>query len=70
MIILLEQSQQTLSDLGKKIELLSQSLKIDDLKKSVEKLEALSQDPEFWNDPKNSQAVLVQLKDEKDKLDS
>ena len=70
MVILLEQSQQTLADLGKKIDLLSQSLKIEDLQESVKKLEALSQEPEFWNDPKNSQTVLVQLKDEKDKIEA
>ena len=70
MLILLEQSQQTLADLGKKIDALSDSLKIDELTESVKKLEAISQEPEFWNDPKNSQAVLVQLKDEKDKLES
>jgi len=70
LVLLLEQSQQTLSTLGLKIEALSESLDIENLKKSVSELEAKSQEPEFWNDPKNSQIVLVQLKDEKEKLDS
>ena len=70
MVLLLEQSQQTLSNLGEKIKVLSESLDIENLKKSVSELEAKSQEPEFWNDPKNSQIVLVQLKDEKEKLDS
>lgn len=70
MVLLLEQSQQTLADLGKKINALSESLDIDGLTKSVAELEAKSQDPEFWNDPKNSQTVLVQLKDDKERLES
>ena len=70
MLILLEQSQQVLADLGKKIEELAISLNTEELKESVEKLEAQSQDPNFWNDPKNSQTVLVELKDKKEKLDS
>lgn len=70
MVLLLEQSQQTLAELGKKIDALSDSLDIEGLKKSVEDLERQSQEPEFWNDPKNSQTVLVQLKDDKEKLES
>ncbi len=70
MVLLLEQSQQTLSELGKKIDALSDSLDIEGLKKSVEELEKQSQEPEFWNDPKNSQTVLVQLKDDKYRLES
>lgn len=70
MVLLLEQSQQTLAELGKKIEALSDSLDIEGLKHSVAELEKQSQKPEFWNDPKNSQTVLVQLKDDKEKLES
>ncbi len=70
MLILLEQSQQTLNELGKKIDELALSLNTEELKKTVEELEAQSQNPEFWNDPKNSQTVLVELKDKKEKLDS
>ena len=70
MLILLEQSQQTLNDLNKKINELSLSLDIETLKKTVSELEAKSQEAGFWDDPKNSQAVLVDLKDKKEKLDS
>jgi len=70
LLILLEQSQQTLSELGKKIDELALSLNTEELSKSVAELEAKSQEPEFWNDPKNSQTVLVELKDKKDRLDS
>jgi peptide chain release factor 2 len=70
LLILLEQSQQTLTELGKKIDELALSLNTEVLSDEVAKLEAVSQDPDFWNDPKNSQAVLVELKDKKDRLDS
>ena len=70
MLILLEQSQQTLADLGKKIDELELSLDTETLSREVAELEAQSQEPEFWNDPKNSQAVLVELKDKKERLES
>ncbi len=70
MILLLEQSQQELIELGKKIDALSDSLDIDALTNTVKELEEISQAPEFWNDPKNSQTVLIELKDSKEKLQS
>ncbi len=70
MLILLEQSQQSLADLGKKIDELALSLDTETLSREVAELEAQSQEPEFWNDPKNSQTVLVELKDKKERLES
>ena len=70
MLILLEQSQQTLAELGKKIDELALSLDTEALSREVAELEAQSQEPEFWNDPKNSQTVLVELKDKKERLES
>lgn len=70
MLILLEQSQQTLAEFGKKIDELALSLNTESLSAEVAELEEQSQAPEFWNDPKNSQTVLVELKDKKERLES
>lgn len=69
MILILEQSKQTLDELKNKIAELEVSLDIDTLKEKVDTLESKVQAEGFWDDPQESQKTLVELKTEKDRLE-
>jgi len=66
LIIQLEQARSQLRDMQPKIEELARSLKIDLLKAKCSELEKTAAEPEFWNDPEQSQKVLGELKAVKD----
>lgn len=70
MILILEQSKQTLDELSDKIDELGVSLDIENLKLKIEELESAVQSEGFWDDPQNSQKTLVELKIQKDKYES
>ena len=70
MIIQLEQARQELRELQPQIDELATSLRIDDLKVNLEKLEESASAPDFWNDPEQSQKVLSELKVVKDTVTS
>ncbi len=70
MVLILEQYRQNIQQLKDKIEELGVSLNIEALQEQSDKLEAASQEPDFWNDPKNSQSVMTALKDVKERLES
>lgn len=70
MLLILEQSKQTLDELKDKISELGVSLDINSLKEKVDVLEAKVQSEGFWDDPQESQRTLVELKAEKDRLEN
>lgn len=70
MIIQLEQARQGLKELRPKIDELAASLRIDALEARGKELEAITSDPSFWNNPEESQKILTEVKDIKDKLES
>ncbi len=70
MILILEQSKQTLDELKNNIAELGVSLNIESLKEKVNILEQKVQAEGFWDDPQESQKTLVELKNEKDTLDN
>jgi len=70
LILILEQSKQTLDELKTKIDELEISLDINALTEKVDSLEAKVQSEGFWDDPQASQKTLVELKAEKDRLES
>ena len=70
MILILEQSKQTLDELKDKIAELGVSLDIEALKTKIDSLEATVQGAGFWDDPQASQKTLVELKAEKDRYEN
>ena len=70
MIIQLEQARQGLREMRPKIDELSASLRIDSLEARSKELEKITSDPAFWNNPEESQKILTEVKDIKEKLDN
>ena len=70
MIIALEEAKHKLNSFRADIEELGSALRIDELRSEAEKLEALTLDPNFWNDQEGSGKTLRQIKQIKDKIAS
>ena len=68
MIIALEEEKYRLENFRANIEELGSALRIDELREKLEKLDATTQDPEFWNNQENSGKVLKEVKRLKDKI--
>ena len=68
MIIQLEQSKQKLKEYTPLLSDLKSALNIEKLKEQVEELDKITQGADFWNDPQNSQTILSQLNEKKDKV--
>ena len=68
MIIALEEAKYRLENFRANIEELGSALRIDELREKLEKLDATTQDPEFWNNQENSGKVLKEVKRLKDKI--
>jgi len=68
LIIQLEQSKQKLKEYSPLLSDLKSALNIEKLKIRVEELDKLTQDADFWNDPQNSQIILSELNEKKDKV--
>lgn len=70
MVLQLEQSRQNMKELGQTIAEIKDTLKIDSLHDEINDLEAKTQVEGFWDNPQESQTVLQQLKDKKERYDS
>ena len=70
LIIALEEAKHKLNSFRADIEELGSALRIDELRSEAEKLEALTLDPNFWNDQEGSGKTLRQIKQIKDKIAS
>ena len=68
MIIALEEAKYRLENFRANIEELGSALRIDELREKLEKLDATTQDPEFWNNQENSGKVLKEVRRLKDKI--
>ncbi len=62
MIIILEETKHQLTDFRENIRELGSSLHIDLLNEEIERLEAKTSDPDFWNDPDASSKTLQKTK--------
>ena len=69
-MIELEELAQRLQQSSAPIENLKEALDIDNLKTEVEKLEAQSAAPDFWNDAENSQKIMQKIGSMKAKIAS
>ncbi len=69
MIIQLDEAKRTLTEMKDKIIDLGSALRIDELKKSIEELEAQTSNENFWNDTAISSKVLKEIKTKKDTVD-
>lgn len=69
MIIQLDEAKRTLTEMKDKITDLGSALRIEELKKSIEELEAQTSSENFWNDTENSSKVLKEIKMKKDTVD-
>ena len=70
MIIQLDEAKRELGELGVLIKDLASALRVEEMKKQVEELEAQAAAPDFWSDADNSSKVLKKTKVMKDKLDA
>lgn len=70
MIIALEEAKHTLNAFRSQLEDLGSALRIDELRKEAEELEALTLDPGFWNDQAKSSKTLQTVKQLKDKIEA
>ncbi len=70
MIIQLEEAKIKLRQIKKDLEELSQALKIEETRKKIEELEALTVEPDFWNDPQSSTKTLQEIKQYKVKVEA
>ena len=68
MIIQLEEGKIRLRQILKELEELAQALKITETTARVEELEAMTVEPNFWNDPQNSTKTLQEIKQLKTKI--
>ena len=68
MIIQLEEAKRKLSDLSDALVELGSALRIDELRRESEELDAKTAEPDFWNDPDNSSKVLQRVKAVKSKI--
>ncbi len=69
MIIQLDEAKRTLSGMRPAIEELKNALRIEELKRQIEELEAKTVIPDFWNRP-DSGKILQQIKDKKTTIDA
>ncbi|MBQ8186353.1 MAG: peptide chain release factor 2, partial [Clostridia bacterium] len=67
-MIALEEAKYRLENFRANIEELGSALRIDELREKLEKLDATTQDPEFWNNQENSGKVLKEVRRLKDKI--
>ena len=58
-------TQDQLKDIGDRIEALKGYLNIEQKKVEIEEEDLKTQDPEFWNDPKEAEKTLKSLKKKK-----
>ncbi len=65
MIIQLDEAKRTLTEIAPKVEELANALRIDDLKRQIEELEAKTLIPDFWN-RSDSGKILQSIKEKKD----
>ena len=70
MIVAYEDYKTKLNAMKPQIETLRRALKLDEVAEEIKKLEAESEQENFWNDQKNSQKVLQRLKQLRNKRDS
>ena len=70
MIIQLEESKIRLRQILKELEELAQALKIAETTARIEDLEAMTVEPNFWNDPQNSTKTLQEIKQLKTKVEA
>ena len=70
MIIALEDAKYKLIGMREDIKDLGSALRIDELKKTAEELDAQTLDPDFWSNQENSSKVLQTLKQTKDTIES
>lgn len=70
MIIQLEEGKIRLRQILKELEELAQALKITETNARIEELEALTVEPNFWNDPQNSTKTLQEIKQLKTKVEA
>ncbi len=70
MIIQLEEGKIRLRQILKELEELAQALKITETTARIEELEAMTVEPNFWNDPQNSTKTLQEIKQLKTKVEA
>ena len=68
MITALEEARYTLTLHRDTIKELGDSLRIEELRRNVEALEAQTQEQDFWSNQENSSKVLQTIKQTKDKI--
>ena len=68
MIIQLDEAKRTLTDIRPAVEELANALRIEDLKRQVEELEAKTMIPDFWN-REDSGKILQNIKEKKDTIE-
>jgi hypothetical protein len=69
LITALEEARYTLTLHRDTIKELGDSLRIEELRENVKKLEEQTQEQNFWNDQENSSKVLQTIKQTKDKIE-
>ncbi|MBR3998641.1 MAG: PCRF domain-containing protein, partial [Clostridia bacterium] len=67
-IIALEEAKYKLENFRANIAELGSALRIDELKAKVDELEAVTADPDFWNNQETSGRILKEVKNLKDKI--
>ena len=67
-MIELEENQRKLNSFKEKIVLISDSLKIEELKKEVEELNKKTLENDFWNDTENANKILSKIKEYEKKI--
>lgn len=70
MIIALEDAKYKLIAMRADIEDLGSALRIDELRKNAQELDAKTLDPDFWSNQENSSSVLREIKQTKDTIES
>ena len=70
MIIALEEAKYKLIGMRADIKELGSALRIDELRKLAEELDAETLDPDFWSNQENSSKVLQKVKQTKDTIES
>ena len=68
-IVELEDARYKLTCMRADIKELGHAISIDELRKTAEELDAMTLDPDFWNNQENSSKVLQQIKRTKDKIE-
>ena len=70
MIIALEEAKYKLQGLRADVVELGSALKIDELRRTADELEAKTLDPDFWSSQENSSKILQTIKQTKDKIEA